>query len=200
MTLEGLFLPVTTPFEASSGEIDRDAVEDNLRTWSAGAADGVVVAGSTGEAPLLDEIEILRLVELARAATGEGYPVVAGTGLESTRGTIRLCREVARVGADAVLVRAPGYYAGQMTPEAVEAHYTAVADASPVPVVLYNIPRYVPVELAPDLVGRLARHGNVVGIKDSSGEIRNLGALVEACGEHASVLVGAGTLLYGGLE
>lgn len=158
------------------------------------------MAGSTGEAPLLDEIEILRLVELARGATGDGFPVVAGTGLESTRGTIRLCREVARVGADAVLVRAPSYYTGQMTPEAVEAHYTAVADASPVPVVLYNIPRYVPVELAPDLVGRLARHGNVVGIKDSSGEIRNLGALIEACGEHASVLVGAGTLLYGGLE
>lgn len=200
LKLEGLFLPVTTPFEPSSGEIDRDGFEENVRTWAAGAADGIVVAGSTGESPLLDEIEILRLVEVAREAAGTACPVVAGTGLESTRGTVRLCREVTRVGADAVLVRPPSYYADRMTPDAVEAHYTAVAEASPVPLILYNIPRYVPVELAPDLVGRLARHENVIGIKDSSGEIRNLGALVEACGDHASVLVGAGTLLYGGLE
>lgn len=160
----------------------------------------MVVAGSTGEGPLLDEIEILRLTEWAREAVPPGSPVVTGTGLESTRGTVRLCREVARKGADAVLVRAPYYYRGAMTPEALESHYRAVADASPVPVVLYNVPKYVPLELEPDLVGRLARHGNVTGIKDSSGDIRSLGALVDACGDEAEVLVGAGGLLYGGLE
>lgn len=191
---------MTSPFEADSGELDRAAFEGNVRAWASGGADGVVVAGSTGEGPLLDEIEILRLTEWARAALPRGRSVVAGTGLESTRGTVRLCREVARNGADAVLVRPPYYYRGAMTPEAVEAHFRAVADASPVPVILYNIPKYVPVELAPDLVGRLARHDDVVGIKDSSGDIRNLGALVEACGDRASVLVGSGSLLYGALE
>lgn len=196
----GLYLPVTSPFDPDSGELDRSAFEANLRRWAAGPADGVVVAGSTGEAPLLDEIEILRLVEWARDVLPGGRPVVAGTGLESTRATVRLCREVARKGADAVLVRPPSYYEGAMTPEAVAAHYEAVAEGSPIPVVLYHIPRYVPVELEPDLVGRLARHENVVGIKDSSGDIRNLGALVEACGDEASVLAGSGTLLYGGLE
>lgn len=162
--------------------------------------DGLVVAGSTGEAPLLDEIEILRLVEWAREVTPRGLPVVAGTGLESTRGTVRLCREVARNGADAVLVRAPSYYAEAMTSQALERHFETVADGSPVPVVLYHIPRYVPVDLEPDLVAGLVRHDNVAGIKDSSGDIRNLGRLTEACDGKASVLVGSGTLLYGGLE
>ncbi|MFW6193416.1 MAG: dihydrodipicolinate synthase family protein [Gemmatimonadota bacterium] len=197
---EGFFLPVTTPFHEDSGELDREAFRANLRGWTGAGVDGVVVAGSTGEAPLLDEIEILRLTEWASEAVPRGRAVVAGTGLESTRGTVRLCREVARNGADAALVRPPCYYRGAMSAEAVEAHFRDVADASPVPVILYNIPRYVPVELEPEVVGRLARHGNVVGIKDSSGDIQNLGALVEACGDRASVLVGAGTLFYGGLE
>jgi len=159
-----------------------------------------VVAGSTGEGPLLDEIEILRLTEWSRDLLPGGVPVIAGTGLESTRGTIRLCREVARNGADAVLVRAPYYYRGAMTADALEDHFRGVADASPVPVVLYNVPKYVPLELEPDLVARLGRHANVVGIKDSSGDIRSLGSLVDALGEEGDVLVGAGGLLYGGLE
>lgn len=158
-----------------------------------------MVAGSTGEAPLLDEIEVLRLVEWTREAAA-GQTVVAGTGLESTRATVRMCREVARNGADAVLVRPPSYYADAMDREAVRAHFLEVAEASPVPVILYHIPRYVPVGIEPGLAAELARHENVAGIKDSSGEIRRLGELVEGCGDRASVLAGAGTLLYGGLE
>ena len=159
-----------------------------------------MVAGSTGEAPLLDEIEILRLVEWARAACPPEVAVVAGTGAESTRQTSRLTREAARAGAEAVLVRPPSYYAPAMTEAALAAHFGAVADDSPVPIILYHIPKFVPVGLAPDVVGRLVRHDNIVGIKDSSGDVKNLGALVEACGDRASVLVGAGTLLYGALE
>lgn len=166
---------------------------------SAGA-DGIVVAGSTGEAPLLDEIEILRLTEWASEIVPPEVTVVTGTGAESTRQTARLSREAARAGAGAVLVRAPSYYAGAMTDEALTAHYSAVADASPVPLILYHIPKYVPVPLRPDLVARLVRHENIAGIKDSSGDVQNLGALVEACGDRASVMVGAGTLLYGALE
>ncbi len=179
--------------------MDAGAFRTNLRRWRAGPVDGFVVAGSTGEAPLLDEIEVLRLVEWTREAAG-GRLVVAGTGLESTRATVRMCREVARKGADAVLVRPPAYYADAMDREAVREHFLRVADASPVPVILYHIPRYVPVGLEPELVAELARHESVAGIKDSSGEIRRLGDLVEACRDRASVLAGAGTLLYGGLE
>ncbi len=197
---EGVFLPVTTPFEPESGEIDRGAFVANLRTWAAGPVAGFVVGGSTGEAPLLDEIELLRLVEWAREAVPRGRPIVAGTGAESTRQTVRLCREAARKGADAVLVRPPSYYAEAMDLEAWTADNRAVADASPVPVLLYHVPRYVPVAIDERLASRLARHPNVAGIKDSSGDMSALGALAEAFDGRGDVLVGAGTRLYGGLQ
>lgn len=159
----------------------------------------MVVAGSTGEAPLLDEDEALRLVEWAREEAAD-RTVVAGTGLESTRATARLSAAAAERGADAVLVRPPAYYVDAMSPAALVAHYTAVADASPVPLILYNVPRYVPVELVPELVGQLLRHGNIAGVKDSSGDMRVLGALAAACEGRGALLVGSGALLYGGLE
>lgn len=198
--LGGVYLPVTSPFEPGSGELDRASYEANLRRWAGAGVAGFVVGGSTGEAPLLDEIELLRLVEWSRDATPRGQAVVAGTGAESTRQTARLCREVARKGADAVLVRPPCYYADAMDHEALVSHYLEVADASPVPVLLYHIPRYVPVGIDGRLAARLARHGNVAGIKDSSGDMNTLGAMADAFDGRGRVLVGAGTHLYGGLQ
>ena len=196
----GIFLPVTTPFQPGSGEVDRSAHVANLRSWAEGPVAGFVVGGSTGEAPLLDEIELLRLVEWTRDSVPRGARVVAGTGAESTRQTIRLCREAARKGADAALVRPPSYYADAMDHEALLAHFEAVADGSPVPVLLYHIPRYVAVAVDDRLAARLARHENVAGIKDSSGDMSTLGAMAEAFHERGDVLVGAGTHLYGGLQ
>ena len=197
---EGIFLPVTTPFEPGSGEVDRSAHVANLRSWSDGPVAGFVIGGSTGEAPLLDEIELLRLVEWTRDSVPRGAKVVAGTGAESTRETVRLCREVARKGADAVLVRPPSYYADAMDHEALVAHFEATADGSPVPVLLYHIPRYVDVAVDDRLAARLARHDNVAGLQDSSGDMSTLGAMTEAFAGRGSVLVGAGTHLYGGLQ
>lgn len=199
LRLAGVHLPVPTPFDPDSGEVDGSAFLSNLRVWFGHSIAGVVVGGSTGEAPLLDAAELERLVAWAREAA-EGRTVTAGTGAESTRETIRLCQAAAGRGADAVLVRPPAYYRDAMTPEVLRLHYEAVADGSPVPLVLYHIPKFVPVELLPELVGALAHHQNVIGIKDSSGDVRNLGALADACEGHAEVLVGAGTLLYAGLE
>ncbi|HEU4453741.1 MAG TPA: dihydrodipicolinate synthase family protein [Longimicrobium sp.] len=108
---------------------------------------------------------------------------------------------MAEEGADAVLVQPPAYYKPLMTPEALRDHYTAVADASPVPVILYQVPpRFSTVELAAGLVGELAKHPNIAGIKDSHGDLKALGALVEACDGRAAVLVGSGAVLYGALE
>lgn len=157
------------------------------------------MGGSTGEAPLLDGEELLLLVEWAREEAGD-RAVVAGTGAESTGATVRLSAEAARRGADAVLVRPPAYYRDAMTDGALGAHFRTLADASPVPVILYNIPRYVPVELAPELVRHLTTHENVAGIKDSSGDIRLLGALADACQGKAVLLAGSGAVFYGGLE
>lgn len=200
MTVEGVYLPVTTTFDPATGELDLDGFARNLAAWAAHPIAGVLIAGSTGEAPLLDDAELTALVERARETVGDRLQVLAGTGAESTRATIRLSRQAASAGAVAVLVRPPAYFRGQMTPEALRLHFLEVADAVPVPVILYHVPKFVPVGLEPDLVGELASHANIVAIKDSSGDVHNLGALCAACGDRARVLVGAGTHLYPGLE
>jgi 4-hydroxy-2-oxoglutarate aldolase len=198
--LEGVFLPVITPFDPANGRPDRDGLVRNLRAWHEHPIAGVVIGGSTGEAALLEEHELLLLVETAADVGPEDRAVIAGTGAESTRAAVRLTAEAAALGADAVLVRPPSYYRGQMTAEALRVHFLAVADVSPVPLILYHVPKFVPVDLVPQLVGELVRHENIVAIKDSSGDLHNLGALCEACAGRGRVLVGAGTHLYAGLE
>jgi len=200
MKLEGVYLPVTTPFDPARGGIDFDGFGRNLRVWGEHRVAGYVIAGSTGEAPLLDESEIVGLVTRARDVVGDTAAVLAGTGLESTRATIRLGQAVAEAGAEALLVRPPFYYRGQMTPEALRVHFLEVADSAPVPIVLYHVPKFVPVGLEPELVAELAGHDNIIGIKDSSGDIHGLGTLCTVCADRATVLVGAGTHLYSGLE
>jgi 4-hydroxy-2-oxoglutarate aldolase len=152
--------------------VDLPSYEANLRAWLAHPIAGIVAAGSTGEAPLLERAEHLRLVEATRELAGERQ-VIAGTGAESTAAVISLTAESAARGAEAVLVRPPAYYRPAMSPEALREHFLAVADASPVPVILYNIPVFAPVHLEPELVARLVQHENIVGIKDSSGDLKN---------------------------
>ena len=200
MNLDGIFLPVTTPFDASTGDPDLDAFAANIRGWCAHPIAGLVVGGSTGEQALLDEDELLALVASGARSRRDGMALIAGTGAESTRATIRLCGLAAGEGADAVLVKPPSYYRGRMSPEAIRTYFLAVADASPVPVILYHVPKFVPVDVVPELAGELTRHDNIAGIKDSSGDIHNLGAVCEAVDERGTVVVGAGTLLYSGLE
>jgi 4-hydroxy-2-oxoglutarate aldolase len=199
--LDGVFLPVTTLFDRVSGDADLVAMRANLRAWMAAPVAGAVLFGSTGEGVLLDEDERTRLLEGTRELVDGGRLLLAGTGAESTRATIRLCRAAAAAGADAVLVQPPAYYRPQMTPEALRDHFTAVADASPVPVLLYQVPpRFSTVELAPGLVGELSRHPNVAGIKDSTGDLKSVAALVDACPRGCAVLAGSGAALYGALE
>jgi len=200
MNLDGVYLPVTTPFDSTTGDPDLDGFASNIQAWCEHSISGLVVGGSTGEQALLDEDELLALVARGARARNDGLALIAGTGAESTRATIRLCDLAAREGADAVLVKPPSYYRGRMSPEAIRTYFLEVADASPVPVILYHVPKFVAVDVVPELAGELARHDNVAGIKDSSGDLHNLGAMCEAVGERATVVVGAGTLLYSGLE
>lgn len=180
--------------------MDLEGFAANLEWWGADTPAGFVVGGSTGEAPLLEDVELCLLVERARETCGPDRKVLVGTGAESTRRTISLCRQAAGLGADGVLVRPPAYFRDAMTAPALAAHYEAVAEASPIPIVLYHVPKYVPVDLPPDLVAEIARHENVAGIKDSSGDLARLGALVDACEGRARVLVGSGRAWYSGLE
>ena len=148
---------------------------------------------------LLDEAERRQLIETAREATPRDRLLVAGAGAESTRTTVRRCRDAAAAGADAVLVVSPHYYTAAMTADALLGHFRRVADESPVPVVLYNIPKYVGFTIAPSIVSALAMHRNIVGIKDSSGDRDLISLYVNAQGRDFSVLTGNGSAFQASL-
>lgn len=200
MELRGIFAPVTTPFDAVAGEVDLVALRGNLRAWMAEPFAGFVLFGSTGEGLLLDEPERVAMLEAVRPLS-DGRLLLAGIGAESTRAALRQAQDAAAAGADAVLVQPPSYYRPAMTADALRDHFVAVADGAPVPVVLYQVPpQYSGIELQPGLVGELARHPNIVGIKDSTGDLRALGAFVDACERRCAVLVGSGAALFAALE
>ena len=199
--LTGVFIPAVTPFLPETGEVDLASLRHNLRRWAEHPVQGIVLAGTTGEAVLLDEAERITLVRAAAEVLPREILLTVGTGLESTRATIRLSRAVAQAGAQAVLVQPPAYYRGAMTPEALREHYQAVADASPVPVIVYQAPlRMSTLDLPTGLVAELSRHPNIAGVKDSRGKLELVGELVEKCREGFQVLVGSGAHLYPGME
>ncbi len=198
--LQGIFAPVVTPFLPGSEDLDVPAFESNIRAHLADGLAGIVVAGSTGEAALLSEDERATLVAAARAVVPADKLLIVGTGAESTRQCVARCRAASDGGADAVLVIAPHYYSSAMTPEALSAHYERVADESPLPVLLYNIPKYMHFALSADLVASLVRHANVVGIKDSAGDLEMLRGFLAAQSDSFTVLTGSGSGLHAGLD
>ena len=199
LNFHGIFAPVTTPF-GKDGELDRAAFEHNVRAHLQQGLNGIVVTGSTGEAPLLDEHERERLVEWSRPHVSGDRLLLAGVGAESTRTTLGNVERAAERGVDGVLVVAPHYFGAHMTDDAVRAHYLRVADESPVPVVLYNIPKYMHFKIAPSLVAELAKHDNVIGIKDSSGDRDLLSAYLPSQSDTFTVITGSGQLWKTALE
>ena len=199
--LAGVLVPCTTPFDPVTGDVDLVGFRANVRSFLAHPVRGIVVGGSTGEAVLLDEDERMVLLQGARDLVPDDRLVVAGTGAESTRTTIRRCEESAGMGADAVLVQPPAFYRGAMTDTALLEHYRAVAAASPIPVILYQVPlRMSTLEFSSSLVADLAKIANVVGIKDSRGSLELVAEWVDRTPDTFQVLVGSGAILYGGLE
>ena len=199
-TLAGVMAPVVTTFDGLGAIAPGPFVSNARRHLEAGLA-GVVVAGSTGEAALLDEDERNVLVESVRPVVAADRWLIVGIGAESTRLTTRRARLAAERGADAVLVVAPHYYgAAAMTPAALRAHYRQVADESPVPVMLYNIPKYMHFALPAELVAELAGHENVIGIKDSSGDLTLLDGFLAARSASFAVLTGNGGQLLPAME
>ena len=195
--LHGILIPFTTPFDRE-GEVDPRALRENVGRWARTGVAGLVALGSTGERVHLSSEERLRVVEAARSSVGEGLSFLVGVGEHSTRGTIQDAKEAARAGADALLVITPHFYRGALTQSALYEHYAAVADASPAPLVLYNIPQNTGVAIAPETVARLAEHENIAGIKDSSGDMPNFMEMLRLAGgrEDFVVMTGHGGLLY----
>jgi len=195
----GVHVPTTTPFTAE-GELDEAALGANLERFAATGVAGFVIGGSTGEAVLLDTDERDRSVRLASALAGE-LNVIAGAGAESLRHTLRLTRMAADAGANAVLVQPPAFYTGAMSPAVLIDHFTAVADASPIPLFVYQVPpKFATLVFPDDVIARLAEHENIVGLKDSRGDLEGLRRWVEITPEDFEVLVGNGALLLEALD
>lgn len=195
-----MFLPVTTPFDAVTGDIAPVALRENLRRYVEAGVDGLLLFGSTGEGALLDADEMQRLTVFAREVVPAGIPLLVGSSAESTRATIRLTNALAQSGADAALVHPPAYFGAYLAPDAMADYYRAVADAATIPVLVYHMPKYTKVTLEAGLMAELVRHPNIVGFKDSSGDIKRFADFTQACGDGCRMFVGNGTLLYTALE
>jgi 4-hydroxy-2-oxoglutarate aldolase len=197
--LRGILLPFPTPFGAD-GALRLSALRSNIERWNRAGVAGYVALGSTGERVHLDERECLSVIEAARAAVPPEMAFIVGAGQASTQGSTSEVRRVAAAGADAVLLITPSFYRGAMTQEALFGYYMTVADNAPVPLLLYSMPELTGIALAPETVARLSRHENIVGLKDSSGDIINLAQTRGLVPADFAVLTGNGPLLYAALS
>jgi len=179
MLLEGIFAPVTTPFYADERIYFRK-IEANMARYSRSLLAGMVVLGSTGEAVALNDEETRDVLRVSAEATAPEKVLIAGVGRESVRATLELAEFAATLKYDAVLVRPPSYYGGQLSPAAILHYFRSIADRSPLPVVLYYIPKFVPCEMPVEVVAELAQHPNIIGIKDSSGDVERIREIVAA--------------------
>ena len=192
-------LPFPTPFDAG-GEVDFAALRHNLARWRDTGVTGFVALGSTGERVHLDEAETKHVIETARADVPDALNFVVGVGRHDTRGTIAEARRAADLGADFVLVITPHFYRGAMTADALAEYYERVADASPAPALIYSIPQNTGVTLAPEAVGRLSRHENIAGLKESSGDMLAFGEMLRAAaGAEFAMLTGHGSAVFAAL-
>ncbi|HSL24410.1 MAG TPA: dihydrodipicolinate synthase family protein [Vicinamibacterales bacterium] len=193
----GVFPPITTPFK--DGNLDTAAARANARRWMTTRLSGLVALGTNGEAPYVDEDEAETFVAAIREEVPRGRLLIAGTGRDSTRATIAATARAARAGADAALVRMPAFFKPQMSTAALIDHFTAVAEASPVPVLLYNFPGAFGVDLAIQAVERLSEHRNIVGIKESGGDLAKIAedvARMSALRRSFAVLCGSAPILH----
>lgn len=195
--LDGIIPAILTPFKKDS--VAYDELAENIKKWSETGVIGFLVFGSTGEYVYLTEEEKIRLVETVVAAAPEGMTILAGTGMESTAATIRLTKVCAEKGAQAALVVTPCYYGGRMTGEALAAHFSAVADASPIPIMLYNVPPFTNFNMKVSTIVQLSHHPNIIGIKDSLGNVMQLGAMLNKAAPDFKILTGSGGVVFNAL-
>jgi 4-hydroxy-2-oxoglutarate aldolase len=202
--LRGILLPITTPFLSDSASpVDLPALRANLAKWNKSGISGYVLLGSTGERVHLDEREYLQVIESARAQVPngpDGLAFVVGAGQQSTLGTINEVKKAAQAGADAVLVITPHFYRAAITQESLTTYYNAVADASPVAVLLYSMPALTGVKIEPETIARLSEHPNITGVKDSSNDMAGFSKTVKLCPADFAVMTGNGTVLLDALR
>src|SRR5262252_3226094 len=178
MLLEGLHLPLTTPFYPD-GRLYLKKLEHNVDRYSRTPIAGMTILGSTGEVVMLSEEEQREVLRVAVEVAAPEKVLFAGVGHESAIKTVEAAEHAAKLNYDVALVRTPHYYRPQMKPEALLAFYRTVADRSPLPVLLYTVPPYTAYDLPLDVIVELAEHPNIIGIKESSGNVEKVAAMVQ---------------------
>ena len=197
INLHGIFPPIPTPF--IKDDVAYDELAANIDKWSKTGLKGLVAMGSNGEYVYLSAEEKRKFVAKVVELTPDHMQVIAGTGCESTKETIDLTRDCADIGAHAALVVSPHYYSGRMNESALNAYFTTVADNSPIPILLYNVPKFTHINMTAGLVAQLSRHPNIAGIKDSTGNVIQLGEIANLVSADFNLLVGTAGALFGAL-
>ncbi len=196
MKLEGIFPPVTTPFD-DNGCIEHNHLTENIERWNETEISGYLILGSNGEPVFLNEEEKLEIVNTTRKSIPSSKRMLVGTGLESTKGTIEFTIKVADCGADVAVVITPHFFRNDMSHEAFMKHYLKVADNSTIPILLYNVPPFTGVNLEVKTAAALSSYENIIGIKDSSGDIEQLSEIISLTRDKEfSVLTGSSIVLY----
>src|SRR5258708_12279144 len=195
MDFHGIFPPLTTPF-AADGSLALDRLRENVGRYNTTRLAGYAVSGSSGEAVLLSRDEIERVWATVREAAAPGKILIAGTGAESTAETIERTNRAAALGYQAALVKTPHYFKTALTPEVLIEHFERVADAARIPVLLYSVPQFTGVALEALAVARLAAHPNIIGIKESSGNVQRVGEIIQAAPPGFQTLVGSAGTFY----
>ena len=196
MEIEGVLPPVTTPFD-DNGCIVYDQLAENIKRWNETDISGYLILGSNSESVFLNEEEKLEIVKTARESIPLSKKMLVGTGLESTKSTIEFTRRAADCGADVAVVITPHFFRSNMSQEAFLKHYIMIADSSPIPVLLYNVPSFTGLNLEAGTASVLSSHENIIGIKDSSGNVEQLSEIISLTGDKEfSVLTGSSIVLY----
>ncbi|MGH9741401.1 MAG: dihydrodipicolinate synthase family protein [Candidatus Acidiferrum sp.] len=195
MNLSGVFPALTTPF-AADGAVSVEGIRHNIANYNRTGVAGYVAIGSTGESVLLSRKEIETVFATVKESAAPGKLLIAGTGAEGTAETIERTKRAAELGYHAALVKTPYYYKPVYSPEVYIAHFRRVADASPIPVILYSVPQFTGVALEAPEVGALSQHPNIIGIKESSGNVQRAAEMLAAVPSSFQLLVGSASMMF----
>lgn len=195
-SIAGMYPPIATPFKANE-DVDYEKLHENMQRWNKIPFRGYVVQGSNGEYTSMSEEEKVEMVRRVKADMPAGRIIIAGTSCEGTRQTIHLTKRMAEAGADVALVLPPSYFKASMTGAAMQKHFLTVADASPIPVVLYNMPANTGLDIPVEVCVACASHKNIIGLKDSGGDITRINSIImQTRGKGFEVLAGSAGFLY----
>lgn len=199
MRLAGAFAPLTTPFNAD-GSVALDRLRENIALYNQTRLAGYAINGSTGESVLLRWDEVYRVWETAKEAATPYKTLIAGAGAEATAETIEHTNRAADIGYDVALIRTPSFYKPAINDEMLAAHYLRIADAARIPIMIYSVPVFTNIAVKAPLVARLAQHQNIVGMKDSSGDVEEIGKISDATPDDFNLLSGSASTLFESLK